>query len=140
MKKPVAITVGVFDCLHEGHKNLLMRMREQADKVVVILHDDLSTFQNKGRIPIQSWAHRRRNLLLTYLADEVYTTKEADPSTDILGYYATREEAKDAIYMRGDDWPEFPGRAAVEELKIPIELVPYTPGVSTTLIREELQQ
>lgn len=138
MKKPVAFTVGVFDCLHEGHTNLLTKMREQADKVVVILHDDLSTFQNKGRIPVQTWAHRRRNLLLTGLADEVLTTKEADPSGDILTFYATKQEAKESVYMRGDDWPDFPGRQTVEELNIPIELVAYTDGVSTTLIREEL--
>ena len=39
--------------------------------------------------------------------------------------------------MRGDDMPQFPGRGVCEEL-MPIKLLPYTQGVSSTMLRAEL--
>ena len=44
------------------------------------------------------------------------------------------KEGKTAIYVRGDDMPNFPGRSLVEK-HMPIQLVPYTQGISSTLLR-----
>jgi hypothetical protein len=40
------------------------------------------------------------------------------------------------MFVRGDDMPNFPSRQVVENL-MPIKLLPYTEGVSSTQIRKE---
>mgnify|MGYP001811021571 CR=1 FL=1 len=41
-----------------------------------------------------------------------------------------------AMYVRGDDMPNFPCRKVVENL-MPIRFLPYTEGVSSTQLRKE---
>lgn len=164
----IVFTAAVMDCLHEGHVNLLKKMREKAGpngKVGVILHNDESTFKNKGRFPIQDINHRISNLENSGLADIIKITKRANPSLDMIYFmefckkYFTKlkyfslqnigsvdlenvpifEDVK-FIYMRGDDWQDFPGRKIIEEFDISIEFVEYTKGVSTTQIRSELTE
>ena len=132
-----SLTCGVFDCLHEGHINLFEQMHTESDRIVVILHDDRSTFKNKGRFPVQSFNHRLRNLQLCNLVGEIFTCTKPDPSpifSRAISMYAP------VVYMRGDDWPDFPGKSVIESAEIPIKLVKYTRGVSTTQIRGELKK
>ena len=142
--KKYAITVGVFDCLHEGHVNLFKRMCELGEHVVVIVHDDQSTFQNKGRFPVQKWEHRMENLQACGLVDEIRRVANADPSNAIGLLLAVCEEsertkADDFVYVRGDDWQNFPGRKTIEDAGVEIVLIPYTEGVSTSQIRSDIQ-
>lgn len=138
MNKKIAITAAVFDCLHEGHVNLLETMGYHGKEVVVILHDDKSTFKNKKRFPVQKLQHRLENLYASGLADQVIPTFETNPGNDLKealqGY-----DPKEVVYIRGDDWKDFPGREVIEELGIEIIFEKYTKGVSTTQIRKELQ-
>lgn len=150
-KKKLAITVGVFDCFHEGHARLLRRIFEEyADEVAVIVHDDLSTYQNKGRFTVQLLEQRLENLktALILLCKEdatkkrtfkIYKTGATDPSMPI-GMITANQNKNEVCFVRGDDWADFPGRRTVEELGIEINLIPYTKGVSTTLIREQIQK
>lgn len=131
-----AITVGVFDMLHEGHINLLNQMRDMADSVHVIVHDDYSTFQNKGRFPVQEVDHRVRNIeRLGWVS--VRRCFKADPSRAIWSVVASLRPAK-TVYVRGNDWLEFPGREELEALNVPIQFVEYTIGVSSSERRDEL--
>jgi hypothetical protein len=41
-----------------------------------------------------------------------------------------------AMFVRGDDMPNFPSRQVVENL-MPVKLLPYTEGVSSTKLRKE---
>jgi len=141
--KKVAITVGVFDCLHEGHVNLLKNMREMAEDVKVFIHNDLSTFHNKGRFPVQKEDHRWDNLFQSRLADEVIIVWEEDPGYRV-GLHIDDLVLKgilpsEIVYVRGDDWKDFPGRKVIEEKGVEIVFIPYTNGVSTTMIRNELR-
>ena len=143
MNKPydIAITVGVFDCLHEGHVNLFQEMQKKANRLFILIHDDKSTFENKKRFPIQYSDHRMNNIG-TILSDaEFRFVFCSDPSRDLQTHINhILEENQSIVYMRGDDWKDFPGKSTVEELGIPIEYVPYTEGVSTTQIRNELKK
>jgi cytidyltransferase-like protein len=142
MSKPydVAITCGVFDMLHQGHAELFAKMREMAGMVVVIVHDDLSTWKNKGKMPVQSCSHRMSNISRLYVADMLYAVEDADPGkridgiVDVLNMTGTKR----MVYVRGDDWKDFPGRDMVERLGIDIEFKPYTKGISSTQRRSEL--
>jgi len=132
-----SLTCGVFDCLHEGHINLFKQMKLESERIVVVLHDDKSTFENKGRFPVQSFEHRHHNLIACDCVNEIFACTQKDPSSVLsraISMYQPR------IYMRGDDWPDFPGKAVVETADIPIKLVEYTIGISTTKIRGELKR
>lgn len=161
MKKyDIAITVGVFDLLHKGHIELFKLMESLADELCVIMHDDISTLKNKGKVPVQRREDRWRNLA------EIYRTYEniditprpccsADPSRcieeRILNFKKEREEHNNIypekakgdfkmVYVRGDDWQDFPGKEVIEKHNIPIIYKPYTKGISSTLIREKLKK
>ena len=49
------------------------------------------------------------------------------------------KEGETAMYVRGDDMPNFPARATVEKV-MPVKLLPYTQGVSSTDLRAKLLQ
>jgi glycerol-3-phosphate cytidylyltransferase-like family protein len=112
-------------------------MRQEAIRVVVALHDDKSTFENKGRFPVQDYRHRRINLLRCGHVDNFIKVRNADPSSALSNAITLY---KPVIYMRGDDWPDFPGKTVLEIADIPIKLVPYTKGVSSTAIREGIKK
>ncbi|MBT3222785.1 MAG: hypothetical protein HN348_27225, partial [Proteobacteria bacterium] len=47
---------------------------------------------------------------------------------------------QDIIYVRGDDWEEFPGRQVLEDEEVPIHFQKYSAWVSSTLLRHEVQK
>lgn len=140
MKKEydVAITVGCFDIYHKGHDNLIKRMLERAEKVMILLHDDESIFELKGHFPVQQSTHRSQNinrLINTFSL----IVDSPDPSNALrLAIMEFLEPNAKKIYMRGDDMIDFPGKEYLEGVGIPIEYVPYTKDISTTKIRENL--
>lgn len=131
----VALTAAIMDLMHEGHINLLREMRDKADKIVVVLHDDESCFRIKGKLPIQDIWKRVQNLYISGLADEVLITHSIDPSEEfekVIGWY------DDIIFMRGSDNLDFPGRWMIDKHNIPVSFVDYTKGVSSTEIKKIL--
>ena len=57
-----------------------------------------------------------------------------DPTTYISSVVAL-QDSQTALYVRGDDMPTFPSRTFVETV-MPICLLPYTTGVSSTALRK----
>jgi cytidyltransferase-like protein len=131
----IVFTAAIMDMCHKGHLNLLRKMREMGDKVIVVLHDDRSCFIIKDKFPIQSIEHRVRNLYATGLVDEVMVTGLEDPASsfsDIIVKYPN------VLFVRGDDNMEPPGKWILDEHKIEQIYLPYTEGISSTKLREEL--
>ena len=67
--------------------------------------------------------------------------EESDPSvrfSEILSILV--RDSNEAIFMRGDDWQDFPGKEVLESKGIKIEYVPYTKGISSTKLRDELSK
>lgn len=143
MKKKIGLTIGVFDMLHEGHVSLFEAMKaEGADCIHVILHDDVSTFQNKRRFPVQNTEHREKNLELSGHVCDSIVTYDADPS-ELISYAVNSIRSMhgfdcEIFFMRGDDWKDCPGREVIEEAGIPIKFKPYHEGISSTKRRKEL--
>lgn len=147
-KYDVAITCGVFDMLHQGHVDLFRFMHGFAQRIIVLIHDDVSTYENKKRFPVQEYSLRKKNVLavITRLdggyANETMKADEADPSFK-MGMAMRRARGsgkipKSIIYVRGDDWQDFPGRENIEKAGIPITFKTYTEGVSSSKRRAEL--
>jgi len=129
----IAMTCSVMDLLHEGHIILLERMRRRADLVMVVLHDGFSTFKNKRKLPIENLEKRTRNLIDSGLVDIIkYTFDEEPDFTDILKQYKDFE----ITFYRGDDWSDFPGIKTLGKTKI--IYLPYTKGISSSKLRNEL--
>jgi glycerol-3-phosphate cytidylyltransferase len=141
----IVMTCGVFDCFHEGHKNLIKKLYELGDKPIICLHDDKSTYQNKRRFPIQPYNLRRDNLEIAldsinpnyYIRYEIIEIRDSDPS-GTFKILCPKIKEHEPIFVRGDDWIDFPGKRILQELGIPIEYIPYTKGCSTTQLRDEL--
>jgi len=142
-KHPVVFTCGCFDCLHEGHINLFKEMAKRVGLpgynnpyFWVLIHDDYSILENKGRLPVQELAHRSRNLDILKITHSI-EVNNADPTPEFKKFIADNPGQK-LIYLRGDDWQDFPGRACLEEAGVKIEIIKYTDGVSTSLIRQKI--
>ena len=133
-----ALTVGVFDMLHEGHVNLLKEMQAKAEQVYVIVHDDYSTFLNKHRFPVQGLSHRIANLKQLRIATEIISCVVADPGPVLDNMIVVLQQLGSVVYVRGDDWEHFPGKSVLDQHGIPIEYIPYTTGISSSQRRDEL--
>jgi len=134
------LNAGIYDLCHQGHLRLLERLRAMAGRrgrVVVVVHDDKSTFLIKGKIPIQALSQRIENLRITGLVDEVVVCESTDPAEQFENVV---ERWQEVTYVRGDDMKyNFPGQWKLEEMTIPIVFLPYTKGVSSTQIRTQLE-
>lgn len=140
MSKPykIAMTVGCFDLLHDGHLNLLNKMKEMADNVVVLLHSNRSIFENKGKFPVQNYDDRQSNLMDSSLVNSVIAVLSADPTYQINNFL-DRNNPSEIIYMRGDDWNDFPGQEAVKKSGVKIKYINYTEGISSTILSQEIK-
>lgn len=132
----VVLTASIMDTLHAGHINLLREMRKNGDKVIVVLHDDKSCWNIKGKVPIQPVWLRKRNIMITGLADKILITKSIDPADK---FQKVINKYKNILFMRADDNINFPGRWLIDKCNIPIKFIPYTKGISSTKIRNLLQ-
>lgn len=104
-------TIGCFDLLHRGHRNLFRTMRSIGDQIIVGVHSDESIFKLKNKWPIEPLAKRMQNI--KKYADIVFAIPDTDPTPYILSAIA---ENKNSVFLRGDDMPNFPSRESVERL------------------------
>lgn len=142
--KKLAFTIGCFDVFHKGHANLLNKMDDMAQSVHVLLHDDYSIFQNKGHFPAKSFNDRYANLeeylMNNIVPYDIHPVNRKDPKSAVkrmiepLSY-----EPDQMVFVRGDDWKDFPARDYIEELGIDIKFVEYTDGISSTNIRKKYE-
>jgi glycerol-3-phosphate cytidylyltransferase len=129
------LNAGIYDMLHVGHINLLKRMRENCDKVVVVLHDDKSCFLIKGKFPIQSLQRRKWQLKNCGLVDSIVVTRKTDPAKE---FDKVIKKHKHVVYMRGDDKLEFPGKWLLDKRGVETKFYPYTKDVSSSRMKKDL--
>jgi len=130
-------TIGCFDLLHHGHVKLFNNMRKHGRRLVIGVHDDESITLLKNRVPLNNTGTRIANV--QKYADHVFVVAGTDPTLFIEAAIKARlaEGAVSMVYVRGDDMPHFPARLLVEQY-MPVMLLPYTQGVSSTMIRTKL--
>jgi rfaE bifunctional protein nucleotidyltransferase chain/domain len=128
--KSIVLTNGCFDLLHVGHIRYLAAAKKLGDILVVGLNSDASvkTLKGAGR-PINSEADRAEVLSALAMVDHVIIFPEKR---------ATRlvRDLRPQVYAKGGDYtvesldPE--EVAALQEVGARIEILPLTPGKSTT--------
>lgn len=114
----VGLTTGVYDLLHEGHRNLFLRAAELCDHLVVAVASDWLTRVQKGPTrPVQDEETRLREVLRCTGVERAFVTDRLD-FTDFAGLV-------DLIVL-GED------QRNVRAGPIPTARLTRTPGISTT--------
>ena len=135
---PVVYLALVGDILHGGHINVLRCARRIGRVIVGVLTDEAAA--SYKRLPFLPFEQRR--LIFENMRD-VYRVV----AQETLSYRANLLALKPRYVLHGDDWQE---GAQVEIRTEVLELlrgwggelveVPYTPGVSSTLLHEALRE
>nr|WP_238193420.1 adenylyltransferase/cytidyltransferase family protein [Methylobacterium frigidaeris] len=120
------LTYGTFDLFHIGHLNLLRRLSQLGDKLVVGCSTDAFN-EKKGKRTVVPFAHRREILESIRFVHKVIPEESWEQKrVDIL-----REEV--SLFAMGDDWA-----GKFDELKDICQVIylPRTRDVSTTEIKQ----
>ncbi len=126
---------GVFDLFHTGHLNLLERCKSRCDYLIAgVLTDELVEYY-KGRKTVIPYEDRARVIGALKVVDEVIPVDFSN--TDKLDAW---EQLHYDCHFSGDDhaghwndvWEELKKRGS------DMEFFPYTQGISTTKIKEDI--
>ncbi len=136
MKKyKVGFTDGVYDMFHIGHLNMIREAKKYCDHLIVGVHSDEI---------VESYKHRKTIINEHDRCEIVGSLKDVDEAV----INTTRDKMElwkkyhfDVIFI-GDDWKGTERWNNFEiilgEVGVSVEYLPYTKGISTTKIREQL--
>jgi glycerol-3-phosphate cytidylyltransferase len=130
MKKPTVVyTAGVWDLFHRGHLNILWQSRQLGDVLIVGVVTDRGVLAYKDREPVDNLWERMGKIEDLPWVDMVMEQEGTDPSDNL------RRIMPD-VFTHGSDWERLKeGHDTLEELGIEYVSIPYTPGISTTILR-----
>ena len=132
MTPRVIYTAGVFDLLHRGHLNMLWASKALGDVLVVGVLSSDGCAAYKGRLPVENLHERMMAVERLRFVDVVVRQGGTDPSDNL-------ERFRPDVMTHGDDWDRLrEGHETLVRLGVEWRLVPYTPDVSTTLLREAM--
>lgn len=131
----LVFTNGVFDLLHPGHIDVLLGARRLGDALVVGVNSDASVRRLKGpERPVRSEAERSYVLAALGMVDAVVVFEQDTPLELITTLHPD-------VLVKGGDYSIETVVGAREVLSRGgrVEIVPLTPGQSTTTIIERLR-
>ena len=133
----VGYVPGAWDMFHVGHLNILLRAREQCDRLVVGVVTDEALYRAKAKYPVIPLAERMEVVSHLNMVDEVVV----DFSSNKLEVW---DRVRFDILFKGDDWR---GTAKGDKLEADMATVgvqvcyfPYTVHTSSTLLRSILTE
>lgn len=124
----VVFTNGVFDILHPGHVELLVRARQAGDSLLVAVNSDASVRRLKGPgRPVRSAAERAFMVAALEAVDAVTVFEEDTPATLVRALQPD-------VLVKGGDYTidTVVGAADVLARGGEVIIVPLLPGYSTT--------
>ncbi len=134
-KGNVVFTNGVFDLLHPGHIDILTKSRALGDVLIVGLNTDASVKRLKGESrPVRSEAERACVLAGLESVDRVVLFDEDTPLELIIA-------VRPNVIAKGADYSAetIVGAKEVHGWGGRVEVIPLTPGQSTTSIIQKLR-
>ena len=128
----VGYVPGAWDMFHIGHLNILLRSREQCDRLVVGVVTDEVLPAAKGKAPIVPLAERMDVVREIDVVDEV-----------VIDYSSNKVEAWHRVgfdvLFKGDDWRGTPKGHQLERemasVGARLAYFPYTVHTSSTILR-----
>ena len=141
MKKyRVGYTCGVFDVFHVGHLNLLERCKNMCDYLIVGVWYDTYVREIKHKEPVYPENDRVRILKALKMVDDAVLVDIETTNDKMLAL----EKFHFDVLFSGDDWKGSDRyrrpKEQFKELGASIEYFPYTKGISTTQIKEQLKE
>lgn len=130
---------GVFDLLHCGHINIINKTIQACDVTVIGIHTDEFVAHYKRR-PVQT-QDERAEAVRNYFGSKVY-------ALEIVGSNHLEVIRKHNVthIFHGTDWELSSYKKQIryyedglDKLNITIELIPYTEGISSTMIVSNLE-
>ena len=136
MKKyKVGYTTGAYDMIHIGHINIFKKAKEYCDYLIVGVSTDELIRLSKQKDPVIPFEDRFEIVKVIKYVDEVVPQYDKNK-------FAAWEKYKFDVMFVGDDWK---GKPLFEEAEKKLKAVgvdviyfPYTPHVSSTLLREKI--
>lgn len=132
----IGYVTGVFDLLHEGHLNLLLAAKEQCEKLIVGVSTDELVEKYKGCKPFVPLNERIKEIEELPFVFKVVV----QDSLDKIEKY---NDLKFNVYFHGDD---ILGTDLLDkyydsfsEYDIDIKLLPYTSNISSTKIKNNVE-
>ena len=130
--------MGVFDLFHIGHLNLLKNCKTMCERLIVGVCTDEYVRTYKQKSPIFSEQDRLQIIESLRYVDEAYLV----PCEQVENKLIAWENYHFDVLFSGEDWKGSDRFKKTEELfmqyGISIEYFPYTQGISSTLIKEKL--
>lgn len=128
-------TTGVFDFFHVGHVEILKRAKSLCDKLIVGVSTDELVLEYKNKKPFFSFYERCSIVESVKYVDIVVPQKS-------MNKFEMWERLKFDLMFVGDDWYSTEKWKKFEEqfnqVGVKIIYLPYTEGISSTLIREKI--
>lgn len=129
------LTVGTFDVPHVGHAAFLRKCEAFADRVIVGVNTDEFVRAYKGQGPLYRTAER-----LALIAELGYpVVRNGSAGRELI------EQVEPDVLAIGSDWARRDYYAQIDvdqdfldSRNISMVYIPYTPGVSTSAIKERL--
>ena len=129
MKK--VITYGTYDMLHQGHVNLLRRAKALGDYLIVgVTNDNFDLERGKLNV-INNVLERVEAVKATGLADKIIIEDYVGQKIDDIQKYEVD------IFAIGSDWV---GKFDYLNEYCEVVYLPRTEGISSTMLRENLQE
>ena len=133
---------GTFDLFHSAHVRFLKTCRRLAGhdgQVVVALNTDAFIQAYKGKLPVMTFDERKEVLLGCRYVDAVIPNVAGADSKPSI------EQVMPDLIVIGDDWArkdyyaqmQFT-REWLDQMDIQLVYVPYTPGISTTDLKQRI--
>ena len=134
-KYKIGYTTGVFDLFHIGHLNILRRAKEQCDILIVGVSTDELVRNYKHKTPVIPFEERLAIVEAIKYVDKVV------PQISLDKLDAWNKLHFDALF-HGTDWKGTTLynniEAALRAHGVEFVYIPYTQGVSSTLIAGKL--
>ncbi len=135
--KIIGYTQGTFDTLHFGHINLLEKAKQLCDYLIVGVNSDKLVREYKNKETIIKEKERMKIVSSIRYVDEVVLCDTLDKIVQLKKYQFS-------LIFIGDDWKgSTRWNNTEEELKkygVKVIYIPYTKGISSTIVREKLSE
>jgi glycerol-3-phosphate cytidylyltransferase len=132
----IGYTTGVFDLFHVGHLNILKKAKEHCDFLIVGVSTDTCVAEYKKKLPVIPFEERMAIVEGIKYVDLVVPQINRDKISAWV-------DLKFDVMFVGDDWKGSPlfneMEKKFEEVDVKIIYFPYTPGISSTMVKEKIK-
>ncbi len=129
-KYKTVLTYGTYDLLHFGHLELLRRLRELGDRVIVGLSTDEFN-QQKRKDCVMNYEKRKHLLEVLSYVDLVIPEKTWDQKIEDIKNYGVD------LFVMGSDWE---GKFDFLKPYCEVRYLPRTEGISTTKLKSIIKE